>query len=176
MNACRPTRLAVPSRIQSSSYRRDLPVEAARFPHPHRSCRNRTLKFSPSQLSQAIVEIDDRPVVQGDPEEVSLVRRVTLVVDVEDPLLSGRIPSERHVGRGRGDVLVDDVRHRAANDLVNGEARDHTGCANGYAIGVADAELRWRGALPIEDAGAIRVDRLQYLVTRIAVADSADCV
>jgi len=38
-------------------------------------------------------------------------------------------------------------------------------------LGIADAELGGRGALGVEHAGAVGVDRLQNLMTRISKAD-----
>ena len=54
-------------------------------------------------LSQTKAEADSRTIFERNGEDISLaslVHRSGLGVDVVDPLLSGRVPAERGVGRG----------------------------------------------------------------------------
>ena len=78
------------------------------------------------RLLQTVAEWDGAAIVQRDYEEEGPIGTLqALVIDVEDPLLSSRIPPESSIRCSGIDGFVDRARSCAIEDLVQKEFRDY---------------------------------------------------
>src|SRR5262245_58863711 len=147
---------------------------SARRASPHRPCEEpgpdltdpARFRRKDRALSQSELERNDRPVVQHDVEDVSSVRlkERVLRVDVVNPQLIVRRPTERGVWRGRIWYFIHSLCHRAIDDLNDSEVGHNTRRADGVSARVTHTELSRHGGIAFRNAGSVNVDRLQDLM------------
>src|SRR5207248_10396825 len=89
---------------------------------------------------------------------------------IENPLLSTWIPTESSIGRRRVDTLVETTCPIVDPHEI--ERADNPWGSDGGSIRIANPELCGYRTFLLEDARAVRVNRLQDLVTGISIAGS----
>src|SRR4029077_3277627 len=95
--------------------------------------------------------VHNRSVIQLDCVDVRFTCAQAAGAEIEDPLLTRGIPTERRIVISRGDGLFD-TRNRSVVDPGQHEAGDYARGAYGNALGIADTELHWNCSPLFPDA------------------------
>ena len=126
------------------------------------------------QLAQTELEHNGRTVIQGYCVNVCSVGEKICGGNIENPLLSGRVPAKCRIWI----VRINHVLHRVVRRTGDNPSQEELGydarCSDGHTVSIANTELSGNDSSLLQDARSIRIERRKNHVAGSTEAHRAD--